>query len=84
MTTSCAVCRKTIATLDEGVTVAAMGRPLFTVHKTPCHTYVNAGLQLLGFAALKGLHAQLAVKAPRVLQVIEKVNQLRAGGTGNG
>lgn len=83
MTTSCAVCRKTIATLDEGITISALGRPLFTVHKSPCHAYVNAGLQLASFAAFKGLHAHLAVKAPRVLQVVEKLNQLRLG-TGTG
>jgi len=74
---SCKVCRQTIATVDEGVTFAAAGRPLFTVHKVPCASYVNATVTALSLLAVKGLHGVLLKKAPQLLKVLEQVQQLK-------
>lgn len=77
--TSCAVCRRTIATLDEQLTYAAMGRPLFKVHKVPCAQYVSAGVSLLSLVAAKGLHGYMLRRAPQLVKVIEQVRQLSEG-----
>lgn len=71
------MCRKVVLPA-EGTTIAALGKPLFTVHKEPCGQYVNAGVRLVSLVALKGLHGYMALKAPRVLSVVERVNQLRS------
>jgi hypothetical protein len=79
MAPSCAVCRKTVENPAEGLTLAAMGKPLFTVHKEPCSKLVQAGVGLVSLMALKGLHGYMATRAPRTLALIERVNQLRSG-----
>ncbi len=72
----CAICRKSIPDAER-VTMGALGRPLFDVHQHPCAGYVRAGVTLTSMLAFKGAHMLLATKAPKVLAVIEKVNQLR-------
>lgn len=73
---TCAICRKAIED-QEGTTLTAGRRVLFSVHKEPCLGYVKAGVQVVGLAAFKGLHTLLAKKAPVALALLERANQLR-------
>jgi len=75
---NCAFCRLAIATPEQGVVLAALGKPLCTVHKEPCAQQIKLGAQLVGLAAVKGLHSYLVARAPALVQAIERVQQLKA------
>jgi hypothetical protein len=72
------LCRNDFVALSDAVTITALGKILGMVHKDPCAKYLQTGVNVVSMLALKGLHGYLAVKAPKALAVIERVNQLRS------
>ncbi len=75
---ACKLCRRELAVSDHITTFAAFGRTLFTVHTDPCAQILRDAGGLVGGIALKGAHSYLAVKNPKVLTVINRLQSLRA------
>lgn len=72
----CKICRRTVTPADA-VTMAAFGRRLFVVHRSPCADAVQQGMRVATAAALTGVKAVLTTRAPRALMLLEQGARIR-------
>lgn len=80
----CKVCGRLIESLEDGIMVSAMGRPLFPVHREACFAVVRGGAAAAASMAFQGAKTLLRVKAPHVATFLETAAAMMKKAEANG